>query len=100
MMNIVVIPPSVLVVTVLILTHGFPAFSIPSPMISGRSYCCSRLFHRGIVFAPARRPVAQGSMIQSLLCRQHMGLLASPNLQSDFLGRWRSRLPAPKEVAT
>jgi hypothetical protein len=41
MMNIVVILPSVLVVTVPILTHGFPAFSMPARMISGRRCYCS-----------------------------------------------------------
>src|SRR5208283_1693725 len=42
-------------------------------------------FHRGIVFASARSPVAFGSMIQSLLCGQHMGLLALPKFQSRLL---------------
>src|ERR1035437_8974918 len=42
-------------------------------------------FHRGIVFATARSPVASGSMNQSLLCRQNVGLLALPNLQSRLL---------------
>jgi len=35
MMNTVATRPFVLVVTVLILTHGLPAFSIPSRMIPG-----------------------------------------------------------------
>ena len=43
------------------------------------------LVHRGTVFAAARSPVAAGSMIQSLLCRQHVGLLAVLKLQSRLL---------------
>jgi hypothetical protein len=42
-------------------------------------------FHRGIVFATSRSSVALGSMIKSLLCRQHVGRLALPNLQSRLL---------------
>src|ERR1039458_6263686 len=41
--------------------------------------------HRGTVFAAARSPVAHGSMIQSLLRRRHVGLLASPDLHSRLL---------------
>src|ERR1035437_972303 len=76
---------AVVAVTALILTHRFPAFSIPSPMISEWCCYCSHHFHRGSVLAAGRSPVAPGSMIQSLLCCQHVGLLASPNLQRRLL---------------
>jgi hypothetical protein len=54
-------------------------------MQDGSMLSCSCPFHRGIVFATARSPVAAGSMIQSLLRRQHVGLVALPNLQSRLL---------------
>jgi len=50
---------------------------------AGYLFPCSSLFHRRIVIAhggASRLP--PGSMIKSLLCRLHVGLLASPNLQS------------------
>jgi hypothetical protein len=43
------------------------------------------LIRRSIVFATARSPIAFGSMIQNLLCRRNIGLLALPNLQSRLL---------------
>lgn len=49
------------------------------------------LFHLGLVIATACSAVALGSMIQSLLCRRHIGLLAFPNLQSWLLDRSRIR---------
>jgi len=42
-------------------------------------------FHHGSIFAAARSLIAPGSMIQSLLCRRHAGLVALPNLQSRLL---------------
>jgi len=39
----------------------------------------------GSVFAMPRSLVALGSMIESLLCCQHEGWLAFPNLQSRLL---------------
>jgi hypothetical protein len=98
LMNMVVILLAGMAVTALILTHGLPAFSIPSPMISGRRCYCSLRFHRGVIFATARRPVAPGAMKQSLLCRQHMGLLASPNLQRRLLdGAGKRKCQRPRQ---
>ena len=42
-------------------------------------------FHRGIVLATARRLVAPGSMKQGFLCRRHVSLFASPDLQGRLL---------------
>lgn len=41
---------------------------------------CRTLFHGGIVFAPTRGAVALGPVIQGLLGRRYLRLLASPNL--------------------
>jgi hypothetical protein len=51
-------------------------------MVLFRTNC---YFHRGGVVATARSAVARGSMIESMLCRQHVDLLALPNLQSWLL---------------
>ena len=57
-----------------------------------------RSFHRGAVFAAARSPVAPGSMIQSLLRRQHVGLLAVPDLQSRLLdGAGKRKRQRPRQ---
>ena len=45
MMNTAAIRISVLVVTVLDLRHGFPAFSIPFRLISAHRCCCSGSIH-------------------------------------------------------
>ena len=84
--------------TALILAHGFPAFLIPARMILERRCYCSRRFHRGIVCATARRQVAPGSMMQSLLCRQHVDLLTLPNLQCRLLdGAGKRKRQRPRQ---
>ena len=127
-MNVFAIRCFLRVVTVLTLMHWFPAFSISYRMIADRRCYCSapslstykchaspvRIYqedaaarcsctgncylHRGIVFATARSPVARGSMIESLLCRQHVSLLALPNLQSRLLdGAGKRKRQRPRQ---
>jgi hypothetical protein len=40
---------------------------------------------RWCIFTTARGAAAFGAMKQSLLCRQHIGLITPPNLQSRLL---------------
>ena len=46
---------------------------------------CSRRFHPRMIFAMERSVIASGSMIQGLLRRQHVCLLALPDLQGRLL---------------
>ena len=48
----------------------------------------SGTFHRGRVFAAARGSVATGSMIEGLLCRRNVGVLAR---QMSSAGCWMAR---------
>jgi hypothetical protein len=55
--------------------------------------------HRGAVFATARSPVALGPVIESLLCRQHLGRITSPNLQSRLLdGAGKRKRQRPRQT--
>jgi hypothetical protein len=64
-----------------LLASSFSIFKSKSvAMVFSSMLSCACPFHRGFVFATARSPVALGSMLQSLLCRQHVGFLALPNL--------------------
>ena len=61
--------------------------------------CHAHVFiRRGIVFATTRCAVAPGAMIQSLLCRQDVGLLTLPNLQSRLLdGAGKRKRQCPRQ---
>ena len=75
----------------------------PRPYLSRRRCCSMQLcwnwyLHRGTVFATAGSPIARGSMIESLLCRQHVGFLALPNLQSRLLdGAGKRKRQRPRQ---
>jgi hypothetical protein len=42
-------------------------------------------FHRGVIDATARSPIAGCPVIESLLRRQYIGFIAMPNLQCRLL---------------
>ena len=77
-------------------THGHTGILVDLPELRVRSdesllrrlrgakKCCGRS-HRGVVFATACSLVAHGSMIQSLLCGQHLDILSVPDFQSWLL---------------
>ncbi len=45
------------------------------------------MFHRGIIFAPARRLVAFAAMVESLLRGLRIGFVTMPDFQSRLLKR-------------
>jgi hypothetical protein len=68
-----------------ILFHWFPLLSWLCRRLSESRNTGWCLFHRGSVFATARRLVASGAMNQSLLGRDCVSFFASPNLHSRLL---------------